>query len=62
MAGKVRSDDYVRIRDRVIHLGGLKDPDNELINMANRGWYDEGTASQLVPLVLLQQFQQDPAR
>ena len=62
VASKVRSDDYMRIRERINMLAGIADTNNELANKANRGWNNEGTSAQLVPLARLKEFERDPAR
>ena len=62
MAGKVRSDDYMRIRERVLVLANIADPNNELIKKANRGWHNRATAAQLVPLARFTDLERDPER
>ena len=60
MAGKVRSDDYTRIRDVILAYAGIED--RALISKQSRGWNSEATAAMLVPLARLQEFKRDPAQ
>ena len=60
VAGKVRSDDYTRIRDVILAFAGIED--RALMSKQNRGWNSEATAALLVPLARLQEFKRDPAQ
>ena len=60
IAGKVRSDDSVRLMQAILKIANIPDANYELEDKTNRGFNNPHTAELLVPIEYLEEYHSDP--